>query len=147
MPFDIQTRIGYMPTPATTYSTLKSAILQMYASYKERKDRLTALKATQKPKASPVGKPSPTASTSNKTQTIPRPKLTDAEWERRRREHLCFICGSPDHQIKDCSLNTRDVKPKVRITVADVPVNDMSAEERTALRARIDEVDQGQQGF
>ena len=147
MPFDIQTCIGYMPTPATTYSTLKTTILQMYASYKERKDRLTALKATQKPKASPVGKPSPTASTSTRTQTIPRPKLTDTERERRRRERLCFICGSPDHQIKDCSLNTRDVKPKVRITVADVPVNDMTTEERTALRARIDEVDQGQQGF
>ena len=44
MPFDIQTRIGYMPTPATTYSTLKTAILQMYASYKERKDRVRPCK-------------------------------------------------------------------------------------------------------
>ena len=60
---------------------------------------------------------------------------------------MCFICGSPDHQIKDCSLNTRDVKPKVRIMVADVPVNDMLAEERMALRARIDNADQGQPGF
>ena len=46
-----------------------------------------------------------------------------------------------------CSLNTRDVKPKVRVTVADVPINDMSAEERAALRIRIDDADQGQQGF
>ena len=108
---------------------------------------MAALRTSQKPKASPVGKASPTTSTSTRAQVAPRPKLTVAEQERRQRERLCFICSSPEHQIKDCSLNTRDVKPKVRVTVADVPVNDMTAEERTALRARIDEVDQGQQGF
>ena len=147
MPLDIQNRIGYMPTQPTTYSAIKTAILQMYAAYKERKDRLATFRTTQKPKASPGGKSSPIASTSTRAQVTPRPKLTDAEWERRRREHLCFICGSPDHQIKDCSLNTREVKPKVRVTVADVPVNNMSVEERMALRARLDEVDQGQPGF
>ena len=59
MPFDLQTRICYMPTQATTYSALKATTLHMYVSYKGRKDQLAALRTTQKHKASPVGSPHP----------------------------------------------------------------------------------------
>jgi hypothetical protein len=38
----------------------------------------------------------------------PRPRLTEAERELRRKNNLCLYCGSPDHLIRECPLCPHD---------------------------------------
>lgn len=146
MPYNLRERIRYMPAQPTTYTTYKAAALLFYPAYKEKRDQQVAFKAGQKTKAV-TPSTSRSTNTAARTQNNPRPRLTEEERERRRKENLCFICRSVDHQIWSCPLNNRETKPKVRITVADVPANEMTAQERTELRTRIDDLEQPTTGF
>ena len=51
MPNDLRNCINYMPAAPTTYTTYKSAALQLYAAYKEMKDGQVAFRASQRARA------------------------------------------------------------------------------------------------
>ena len=42
------------------------------------------------------------------TQT--RPRLSDEEYEKRKKERLCFKCGKPGHMSKSCYVKNRTIK-------------------------------------
>ena len=42
------------------------------------------------------------------TQT--RPRLSDEEFEKRKKERLCFKCGKPGHMSKSCYVKNRTIK-------------------------------------
>ncbi|KAI9781352.1 MAG: hypothetical protein M1816_002398 [Peltula sp. TS41687] len=41
-----------------------------------------------------------------------KPRVTDEEKERRRKEKLCFYCGKPNHMVADCRTRQREQQPQ-----------------------------------
>ena len=152
MPNDLRNRIDYMPAAPTTYATYKSAVLRLYAAYKELKDQQATFRASQRAKAATATATTtprvvPTSAGQRANSSNTQPRLSQEERERRRAGGLCYICGSSTHLRADCPQNaTKDEKPRVRAAISEEPANDKAAE-IAALRARIQELEGSQQGF
>ena len=154
MPNDLRNCIDYMPTAPATYTTYKSAALRLYAAYKELKDRQATFRASQRARVTTTTmtmtttpRVAPTSAGQRTNSSNARPRLSQEERERRRAGGLCYICRSSTHLLVDCPQNkTRDEKPHVRAAIGEEPANDKAAE-IAALRARIQELEESQQGF
>src|ERR1700743_437588 len=67
---------------------------------------------------SQLDRPPPSYSNQNKPRnrtmtTQNRPRLSDEEFEKRKKERLCFKCGKPGHMSKSCYVKNRIMKEEM----------------------------------